>query len=621
MVSASHKRKVPPTTGPDPKRSKKSANPATGNKTNLRDGHDAKSRKISKTRAARPAGRVVLDASSLGWETVGDDFGALQVLSGVDVVKDGEKVQFIVKDDDATPTAPVAAESAAEGEAFEGFGDDVLEASGRDSRAGGDAEARVAVGGTEEESLAAASKRTTVVGPEHGERHEDGHKERAREKKKTNKQNGGKGKGGKMVVEETKDDDDNHDNHDDDAKMAGKAVKALKADAASRKSKQPCNQKKLSKSSSSQAKGNEFSALADMESDKAEDNDLDMAAWVALNLSPRLVSAIAKLGFAKPTAIQQQSIPAIVAGEDVIGKAQTGSGKTLAFGIPIVERWLDLHEGHMDMDVDVDADVDADVDVDVHDDEDDGEDQNPSRTTSTTTKTKDKKGQKPKKAPLAVILSPTRELAKQIGDHIKAVCEGLPTSSPYVCVVTGGLSIQKQQRQLEKADIVIGTPGRLWEVLDGDASLQEQFTKIHFLVIDEADRLFKVGQFKEAENIIGALDRQAPEQAYSDDSDSDSDPSARAHGKETRERQTLVFSATFDKDLQTKLAGKAKSSKSGDGAGAGEDEKMAYLMKCLKFRGEPTFIDVNPVGRMADNLREGLIECGAMEKVSPKKNE
>ncbi|KAG6012936.1 ATP-dependent RNA helicase [Claviceps pusilla] len=607
MVSASHKRKVPPTTGPDPKRSKKSANPATGKKTNLRDGNDAKSRRISKTRAARPAGRVVLDASSLGWEAVGDDFGALQVLSGVDVVKDGEKVQFIVKDDDATPTARVAAESAAEGEAFEGLGDDVLEASGRDSRAGGDAEARVAVGGTEEESLAAASKRTTVVG---GGGDEYGDKEKAQEKKKKTKKNGGKGKGGKMVVEETKDDDDD-DNDDDDTKMAGKAVKAVKADTASRKSKS-CNQKKLSKSSSSQAKGNEFSALADMESDKAEDNDLDMAAWVALNLSPSLVSAIARLGFAKPTAIQQQSIPAIVAGEDVIGKAQTGSGKTLAFGIPIVERWLDLHEGHMDVDVD----VDVDVDMDVHDDEDEGQDQNPSRTTSTTTKIQDKNGGKPKKAPLAVILSPTRELAKQIGDHIKAVCEGLPTSSPYVCVVTGGLSIQKQQRQLEKADIVIGTPGRLWEVLDGDASLQEQFTKIQFLVIDEADRLFKVGQFKEAENIIGALDRQAPEQAYSDDSDSDSDPdpSARALGKETRERQTLVFSATFDKDLQTKLAGKAKSSKSGDAAGAGEDDKMAYLMKCLKFRGEPTFIDVNPVGRMADNLREGLIECGAMEK-------
>ena len=89
----------------------------------------------------------------------------------------------------------------------------------------------------------------------------------------------------------------------------------------------------------------------------------------------------------------------------------------------------------------------------------------------------------------------------------------------------------------------------------------------------------------------------------SDNEDSDSDA-------EMTRRQTLVFSATFDKNLQTKLAGKGRSAKAGS-----DEEKMEYLMKCLKFRTEPKFIDVNPVSRMADNLREGLIECGAMEKV------
>ncbi|KAG5978288.1 hypothetical protein E4U55_006301 [Claviceps digitariae] len=622
MVSASNKRKVPPTTGPDPKRSKQTTNAGTGTAptgtkkkahrgTLSRDGKDAKPKpgKTSKSRTARPGGRVVFDASSLGWESVGEDFGALQVLSGVEVVKDGEKVQFIVKDEDAAPTARVAAEGAAEGEAFEGFGDDVVEGAGGDSGEGGDAEGRVAVGGTEEEDAAAAEERRDAVGVEGRDRSKDKDKDKAQKKKKNSKKNGGK-----MVVgggEDDEDDDKNNNNNNkrDDTDVVDKTGKS---DTAGRKPKSQKlgDQNKMSKSCSfsKQTKGNEFSALADMESDQAQDNDLDMAAWVALNLSPSLVSAIAKLGFSKPTAIQQQSIPEIVAGEDVIGKAQTGSGKTLAFGIPIVERWLEMHEAEMDGDMEVDVDEDED--------ENEDEDEDLSRTTSTTTKTKDQKSRgKPRKAPLAVILSPTRELAKQIGDHIKAVCDGLPASSPYVCVVTGGLSIQKQQRQLEKADIVIGTPGRLWEVLDGDASLQRQFTKIQFLVIDEADRLFKVGQFKEAENIIGALDRQAPEQGYSDDSDSDSEPisGAPTEGHETRERQTLVFSATFDKDLQTKLAGKAKSSKSGQGQG-GEDEKMAYLMKCLKFRGEPKFIDVNPVGRLADNLREGLIECGAMEK-------
>jgi len=205
--------------------------------------------------------------------------------------------------------------------------------------------------------------------------------------------------------------------------------------------------------------------------------------------------------------------------------------------------------------------------------------------------------------PMSVVLSPTRELAKQLGDHLKALCDGLP-SAPYVCVVTGGLSILKQQRQLEKADIVIGTPGRLWEVLSGDRALQSKFAKIKFLVVDEADRLFKVGQFKEAEDIIGALDGKSP----GDDAES-SDEEDEDEEDEHSARQTLVFSATFDKDLQTKLAGKGKSTGS-------DDEKMAYLMKCLKFRGEPKFIDVNPISQMASGLREGLIECGAMEKVS-----
>ncbi|KAG6169517.1 hypothetical protein E4U11_003808 [Claviceps purpurea] len=593
MVS-SNKRKVPPTAGPDAKRSKKS--PSVGAKTKGNKQHqqqqatrnektksDTKNTK-NKSRAA-PAARAVFDASALGWQSVGEDFGALQVLSGVDVVKHGDKVQFIVKDEDATKATPVATENQAEGEAFQGFSDDDVDAQGLDSDANSHAKAKGAVESSKEQAVSVATKSETAVADM--DKNKNKNKDRAPKKKK-GPSDGEKGEAAKT---------------DEVAEVVDQSAKSAVASSKKSKSQKLGDQKKvLTKSSSSssvpssssQAQGNAFSALAALEDDKAEGEDLDMTEWVALNLSPSLVSAIAKLGFAKPTAIQQKSIPEIVAGGDVIGKAQTGSGKTLAFGIPIIERWLETHEEEI---------VDAVVD-------DEDEDESPSSATTAANKSKGKKTNKPK-APLAVILSPTRELAKQIGEHIKAVCDGLPASSPYVCVVTGGLSIQKQQRQLQKADIVIGTPGRLWEVLDGDASLQEQFTKIQFLVIDEADRLFKVGQFKEAEDIIGALDRQTPEAGYSDSSsDADSD----AGGNKSRDRQTLVFSATFDKDLQTKLAGKAsKASKSG-GSGGPADDQMAYLMKCLKFRGEPKFIDVNPIGRMAAKLREGLIECGAMEK-------
>lgn len=490
MVPPSKKRKLPAASAPAPKRNKNQA---------------AKPKPTKKSAAPR-----IVDAASLSWQPVGEeDFGGLQVIAGVEVVKDGDKVQFVVKPQPTqtqTQTEEEGAEQDGEEEPFEGFGDDAVEVQYVDSR------------------------------QDHGG------------------QDGVEGaQGGEEAAGKTK----------NKAKAKTKARQATTT-AADKALQEPAARKK----DGGKGNANAFSALEGIADGEEGDGDegVDVADWVALNLSPRILSAIARLGFATPTAIQKMSIPEIVAGGDVIGKAQTGSGKTLAFGIPIVEKWLEMYEGEG------------------------GERQE----------------EVEKQGPMAVVLSPTRELAKQLGEHLKALCDGLP-AAPYVCVVTGGLSIHKQQRQLAKADIVIGTPGRLWEVLDGDMKLQDAFTHIKFLVVDEADRLFKVGQFKEAENIIGALDRRDPE-AEGGDADDD--------GDELPPRQTLVFSATFDKDLQTKLAGRSKSSKS-HGAAEGDDDKMAYLMKCLRFRSEPRFIDVDPVSRMASGLKEGLIECGAMEKVSP----
>ncbi|OAA78498.1 DEAD-like helicase [Akanthomyces lecanii RCEF 1005] len=466
-------------------------------------GPNAKRSKGKGGKASVPRQRVE-DAGSLAWQTFGEEFGVLEVIDGVDVVKEGDRVSFVVADTPAGKAA-VAKDQEDDGddsEEFEGFGDD-------------DADNDVNTE-TNEASTTDATAKTQDA--------------KKKSEKKTKK---------KMAVPNAQD-------HKLEAQTGKKQKKS--------------------------AQSNSFGALMNANDD--DDNDLNLENWVALNLSPATVSAIGKLGFANPTEIQDQSIPHIMAGADVIGKAQTGSGKTLAFGIPIVERWLELYRG------------------DDATQEEDGEQRQAKR-----------------KGPTAVVLSPTRELAKQIGDHIKALCDGLPTA-PYVCVVTGGLSIQKQQRQLEKADIVIGTPGRLWEVLDGDMKLQNEFKRIRFLVVDEADRLFKVGQFKEAELIIGALDGRDPEVDSEDSEDEEDDDEDDEDGDGPRStRQTLVFSATFDKDLQTKLAGKKRPSAQGT-----DEEKMAYLMKCLKFRGQPEFIDVNPASQMATGLREGLIECGAMEK-------
>jgi ATP-dependent RNA helicase DDX24/MAK5 len=285
----------------------------------------------------------------------------------------------------------------------------------------------------------------------------------------------------------------------------------------------------------------------------ATKEETDVSAWEELDLSSHTLSALSKMGFGKPTPIQSAAIPEILAGHDVVGKASTGSGKTLAFGIPMLENWIETY-GEMD-----------------------------------------EEQLKASRPPTALILSPTRELAHQLTEHITSLCSGVPTA-PYIAAVTGGLSVQKQQRQLAKADIIIGTPGRLWEVMSSSVELSASFKQIKFLVIDEADRLLTEGHFKEAQEIIGALDRQ-----HDADEDEEIIPT----------RQTLVFSATFAKGLQQKLAGKGKQGLL-DG-----NESMEYLLKKLNFREDkPKFVDVNPISQMAEGLKEGMVECAGTEKVS-----
>ena len=297
----------------------------------------------------------------------------------------------------------------------------------------------------------------------------------------------------------------------------------------------------------------DFEALETMR----EGDEVDTTAWTDLQLSEHIVKSISRLGFSKPTPIQEAAIPPILDGHDVIGKAVTGSGKTLAFGIPIVEHWLSTRNTRM-----------SNSDV----------------------------------IPAALILAPTRELAGQLSQHLKDLCEGLE-DRPRIVTVTGGLSILKQQRQLEKADILVGTPGRLWEVISDSIGLVGRLKNVKYLVVDEADRLLSDGHFKEVENILDALERKVVED----------ENGAVAEEQVGVERQTLVFSATFHKGLQQKLSGKKPKSAGGDLLS--NKQSMEYLLKKLNFREQkPTFVDSNPVNQMASSLQEAIVECGGMQK-------
>lgn len=303
---------------------------------------------------------------------------------------------------------------------------------------------------------------------------------------------------------------------------------------------------------------NAFAGLGD----EVQEDDVNTSAWDSLGLSQETLSSLSKLKFSRPTPIQSAAIPEILDGHDVIGKASTGSGKTLAFGIPILEHYLE----------------------------------------SKTDRRKASQASEDTHAPLALILSPTRELAHQITAHLTALCSHSSFDGPSIATVTGGLSIQKQQRLLSKADIIIGTPGRLWEVISQGQGLLKRLQKIMFLVVDEADRLLSEGHFKEVEEIWNVLDKD-DEDVENDDVDSSA---------EQQQRQTLVFSATFHKGLQQKLAAKGKFG----GELMDKKESMEYLLKKLRFREDkPKFIDVNPVEQMAQGLKEGLVECAGTEKV------
>jgi ATP-dependent RNA helicase DDX24/MAK5 len=298
-----------------------------------------------------------------------------------------------------------------------------------------------------------------------------------------------------------------------------------------------------------------FDILANRADD--EDDEVDVSAWEELELSTKMLDALAKLKFSTPTTIQASTIPEIMAGRDVIGKASTGSGKTLAFGIPIIEAFL--------------------------------------ASKSNSTDAKDK-------VPLALIIAPTRELAHQITAHLTALCAKADFDAPRITSITGGLAVQKQRRQLETADIVVGTPGRLWEVISSGQGLLDKLKQIRFLVVDEADRLLSQGNYKELGEILKILEKDDP---MEEGAEEDTAPEF--------ERQTLVFSATFQKNLQQKLAGKAKGGGGGDLMS--KQQSMEYLLKKLKFREEkPKFIDANPGSQMASRLKEGLIECAGTEK-------
>lgn len=189
-----------------------------------------------------------------------------------------------------------------------------------------------------------------------------------------------------------------------------------------------------------------------------------------LNLHPSLLKAIDGLGYDAPTPIQAQAIPVLMDGHDLLGCAQTGTGKTAAFSLPIL---------------------------------------------NTLQQTLPPKGQR--KHIRALILTPTRELAIQIGDSIRDYGKHTPLRH---AVIFGGVKQGGQVRQLQQGvDILVATPGRLLDLVNQG---YVRFDQVEHFVLDEADRMLDMGFIHDVRRIVKML----PE-----------------------ERQTLLFSATMPPEI------------------------------------------------------------------------
>ncbi len=193
-----------------------------------------------------------------------------------------------------------------------------------------------------------------------------------------------------------------------------------------------------------------------------------------LGLSAPILSAVTEKGYDTPSPIQAQAIPAVLAGKDVMAAAQTGTGKTAGFTLPLLQRLSD--------------------------------------------------GPRPRhNQARALVLTPTRELAAQVGESVVVYGKNLPLRS---AVVFGGVKINPQMQTLRSGvDVLVATPGRLLDLYQQNAV---RFDQLEVLILDEADRMLDMGFIRDIKKILALLPKQ---------------------------RQNLLFSATFSDEIRALAKG------------------------------------------------------------------
>ncbi|XP_072193047.1 ATP-dependent RNA helicase DDX24 [Excalfactoria chinensis] len=341
------------------------------------------------------------------------------------------------------------------------------------------------------------------------------------------------------------------------------------------------------------------------------DHKADVSAWRDLFVPQPVLKALSSLGFSAPTPIQALTLPSAIRDNmDVLGAAETGSGKTLAFAIPMIHSVLEWQKSNSSVSIndnvskkpyqhqdetrwenDDEAEKQKHQQVEDSGDEDDasyatGSVKVEENTEYDSSNKEHAVGLHKKRPLLGLVLTPTRELAVQVKHHIDAVAKftGIKTA-----ILVGGMAAQKQERVLNrKPEIVIATPGRLWELIKERHPHLSNLRQLRCLVIDEADRMVERGHFLELSQLLEVLN------------DSQYNP----------ERQTFVFSATLTLVHQTPLRIlQKKNAKKID-----QKTKLEMLMEKVGIKGKPKVIDLTRKEATVETLMETRIHCDINEK-------
>jgi len=270
----------------------------------------------------------------------------------------------------------------------------------------------------------------------------------------------------------------------------------------------------------------------------------------SLGLSAALLRAVEEQGYTEPTPIQAKVIPVVLAGRDVMAGAQTGTGKTAGFTLPLLERFMAAGAPNGRRHV------------------------------------------------RALILTPTRELAAQVGESVRTYGRHVPLKS---AIVFGGVSINPQIAELRRGvDIVIATPGRL---LDIAQQRHVDLSHVETFVLDEADRMLDMGFLPDIRRVIALLPQR---------------------------RQNLLFSATFPDDIRSlanKLLREPVSVEAGQRNAAAEKiEQAVYFVDKGQKRGALSWLigsgnwrqvlvftrTKHGANRLAEQLVDDGLSCAAI---------